>query len=266
MKQTDGYAYFIRSAWKERVETPAAIGAKFVNTLDALSDVDPIFASWEVFDYRNKSSVPLSVARRCIAEIFEANVVHGDLGEALPDYGYSAGAMVGEFKNPRSVSFSLTAGGRLDNRMELQFGECDVLPDLAVITYPLFSKALLAINAIWRTPWLCAQAFRSGTVAVPIDFGGVQGSRIDSVVQVPSDPTFPRSIFHIPWIVCLSAELAVGITLTHELLTERMPDGGLLMSATTERLDPTNPKHVRRARVLAEATILQAGIHGARKP
>jgi hypothetical protein len=40
----------------------------------------------------------------------------------------------------------------------LSSGEYDVLPDLAVVTHPLFRQALLAINANWRAPWICAQA------------------------------------------------------------------------------------------------------------
>ena len=265
MKENNDYTFFIRSTWKERIETPAAIGVKFVNTLDALTDIDPIFAGWEVLDHRNRSSLPLSAARQRIAQLFETNVARSDFGNPSPDYGYSASAMAGEFKDPRSVTFSVNAGGRWDNRMELQFGEYAVLPDLAVVTYPLFKKALLAINVIWDTPWICAPAFRSGTIAVPIDFGGVQGSRIDSVAQVPSDPTFPRSVFHIPWIACLSAELAVGVTLAPEIFTERTADGGLLMSATTDRLDPTNPEHVRRARILAETMIARTDNCSARK-
>ena len=84
---------------------------------------------------------------------------------------------------------------------------------------------------------------------VPIDFApGVPAFRIDSAMQVPLDPTFPVSVFHVPWIVYLSADRAAGLTLALEILTERTPDGGLLMSATTERLDPTNPEHVRRSR------------------
>ena len=87
----------------------------------------------------------------------------------------------------------------------------------------------------------------------------MQGKRIESVTQVPIDPTFPDTIFHIPWIAYLSAERAAGLTLAREILTERMPDGGLLMSATTDRLDPMNPEHVRRARILAEILIACAG-------
>jgi hypothetical protein len=60
-------------------------------------------------------------------------------------------------------------------------------------------------------------------------------------------------------MIYLSAEHAVGVTLGREILTERTPDGGLLMIATEERLDPTNPEHVRRARILAETLIDRTG-------
>jgi hypothetical protein len=84
---------------------------------------------------------------------------------------------------------------------------------------------------------------------------GVPGTVVKSVTRLPLDPTFPYSAFHIPWIAYLSAEHAAGVTLTRDILSERTPDGGLLMSATTDRLDPDNPEHVRRARIIAEVMI-----------
>jgi hypothetical protein len=83
----------------------------------------------------------------------------------------------------------------------------------------------------------------------------VEGKKIEIVTQLPLDPTFPYSIFHIPWIAYLSAEHADGIALPRDIVTERTPDGGLLMSATTDRLDPDNSEHVRRARIITEAMI-----------
>jgi hypothetical protein len=261
MTKETGYTFFVCSTWTERVETPATIGAKFVDTLDALTSIDPIFANWEVFDHRHRSSLPLSAARSRIARIFETNVVRSDFGNPEPENGYSASAMAGEFRDPRSVLFIAHAGGRFGNRIDLKFGGYDVLPDLTIVTYPLFRKALLAVNAIWRTPWVCAEAFRSGTVAVPMNFEGVEASKIESLRQVPGDPTFPSSIFHIPWIASLSEELVAGMTPSRQILTERMPDGNLLMTVTSERLDPTNPEHARRARILAEILIAQVANH-----
>lgn len=259
MRNKPGYTYHIRSTWKERTDTPAAVGSKFIATLDALTGIDPIFANWEVFDHRNRSSLPLTAARPRIAEIFEKNVALSDFKNPMPNYGYSASAMAGEFKDPRCVIFNVNAGGRFDNRMELQFGDYDALPDLAVVTYPLFRQALLAINAIWHTPWICAQAFQSGTVAVLTDFGGFQGSRIERVASVPSDPAFPYSVFHIPWIAYLERSPLTDAVSLPDIKTEHTPDGGLLMTVTEDRLDPTNPEHARRARILAETLIARTG-------
>jgi hypothetical protein len=116
--------------------------------------------------------------------------------------------------------------------------------------------ALLAISAAWNAQWSYAHAIRNDVVKVPIDLApGVPAFRIDAAPEVPLDPTFPKSAFHVPWITYLSADRAAGVTLGREILTERTPDGGLLMSATTERLDPMNPDHARRARILAETMI-----------
>jgi hypothetical protein len=44
-----------------------------------------------------------------------------------------------------------------------------------------------------------------------------------------------------------------------EIVTERTADGGLLMIATEDRLDPTDPEHLRRARIIAETMIARTG-------
>jgi hypothetical protein len=253
------YRFFIRSGWPELIEAPAAIGAKFLRTLDELSVADSIFATWKVFDARDVSSLPLTQARSRIAAIVENNVARDDVDKPSLVNGYRISALAGKFRDPRSVSFTVKAGGRYENYTKVEFGEYDVAPDLAIVAYPVFKAALLAVNAIWQAPWACAQAFRSGTVSVPAQLGGLPGFRIDSVPQVPSEPAFPCSIFHIPWIAYLSPELAVGLKVTSEILTEQTSDGGLLMSVTTERFDPANPVQLRRARILVEVMIERTG-------
>ena len=58
---------------------------------------------------------------------------------------------------------------------------------------------------------------------------------------------------------------AVGLKVTSEILTEHLPDGGLLMSVTTERFDPTDAKHLRRARIVAEIMIERTGYRRGRR-
>jgi len=266
------YLYSIRSEWHGRVETSTAMGAKFVKMLDALSRIDPIFSNWLVAEFPNPSSgdretdslnmkaIPLASARPRIAEIVENHVVRNDAYEPDPDDGYKAFAITNELSGPRVADVSVRAGGKYDGSIGFRFGGFSVPPDLTLVNYPLYKAALLTITAIWRPRWVCAYAFRSGTISVPgVEIvPGMVATRIDSVTQVPLDPTFPYSVFHVPWIAYVAAEHAAGVTLTRDILTERTPDGGLLMSAATDRLDPMNPEHVRRARILAEVMIARA--------
>jgi hypothetical protein len=257
------YRYFIQGHWTGPAnEAPAVTGTKFLRTLDSLSVIDPVFSDWQV----NKNwkiteddqprLVPLDTARNQIAEIVEKGIAHDDFGKPTPGYGYKALAIAGA-RGPRRVTFAARTG---DQTFELSFGEHNIASDLTIVTYPLFKAALLAISAAWDPQWSYAQAIRNDVVKVPVNFApGVPAFRIDTATQVPLDPTFPKSAFHIPWITYLSAQHAVGVTLTREILTERTRDGGLLMSAAAERLDPMNPEHTRRARLLAETMIACAG-------
>jgi hypothetical protein len=200
-------------------------------------------------------------ARNRIAEIVESGVAHNDFDQPRPRYGYSVAATAGT-RGPRRVAFSARTGNQF---FDLSVGEHNIASDLMIVTYPLFKAALLAISVAWDAQWSYARAHRNDVVKVPLDFApDVPAFRVDTATQVPLDPTFPRSIFHIPWIAYLSAECAAGVTPAREILTERTPDGGLLMSGTTERLDPMNPEHARRARVLAETMIAQTGNRGAK--
>jgi hypothetical protein len=257
------YRYFVRGCWAGPAdEKPAFTGAKFLQTLDSLSGIDALFSGWQVMrnwqitDDEQPRFVPLDTARDRIAEIVEQGVSRDDRDRPDPRYGYSVAAAAGA-RGPRRVAFSARTGNQF---FELSFGEHYLASDLTIVTYPLFKAALLAISVAWDAQWSYAQAMRNEFVEIPMDFGpGVPAFRIEAAPQVPLDPTFPRSIFHVPWIVYLSAERAKGVTLAREILTERTPEGGLLMSATTDRLDPTNPEHARRARILAETLIASTG-------
>jgi hypothetical protein len=131
-----------------------------VNLLDVLSRIDPIFSNWLIADHPNSS-----------------------FGDETTD-----------LLNIKAVSLA-SARARIAEIIENNVARN--MP--AIVTYPLYKAGLLAINAIWRAPWSCAYAFRSGSISVPIEFApGVVATQIKSVTQVPLDPTYPNSIFHIP--------------------------------------------------------------------
>lgn len=255
------FEYDIRSELPAVQESPASLGVKFVDTLDTLSRIDPsIFKNWVVMDLPARDSLPLAEARHDMSTIIERNVTRDDFRRPEPYYGYTANAFVGNVIKSRGIDLRIKAGGKSKGDTWLQTGRWNVLPDPTIVTYPLFKAALLAINANWPPRWACAFAFRSNTVKVPVSYpGGVQGYSLESLPMISSEPTFPESDFHIPWFTYLSPPLTKGLVLPAEILTERTADGGLLMIATEDRLDPNDPGHRRRARILAETMIERTG-------
>jgi hypothetical protein len=245
------YSYGICSICGIRRESPASLGTRFVNTLDTLSRIDPLCTNWAIIDGHAMSSSSLAVARSRIVEIIENNVARDDVGGPDPDFGYYVSARTKKNTDPRNVSFRVEAGGKPSSHTTLEFGDYKVAPDLTVVTYPRFKAALAAINAAWQPQYAFAYAHRVGSVRVPFKLGNLEAHQVKGVPQIPGDPTFP-SDFHIPWLFYLSAPFVVGLNVRSAIQTERTPDGGLLMIAAEDRLDPNNRAHIRGARILAE--------------
>jgi immunity protein 52 of polymorphic toxin system len=242
----DAIDYFIRSELPAHSEEPASLGVKFLTTLDALSAIDPIFSDWQVMKYGPAAdSYPLATARPQIAAVIEKNAQRDDWRRLRPEWGYTLGAYTKTRDGKRAIHLRINAGGeKQKGDTWLEAGGYNSPQELAVITYPVFKAALLAINASWPPPWACVCAFEDYYYDHPLS---------------PGAALFPYSTFHIPWLAYLSIPLASGLELPPEILTEHTADGGVLMSAVEERLDPANPEHLRRARILAETMVKHTG-------
>jgi hypothetical protein len=252
------FQYSIRTNFARNEGSPTSIGDRLIRTLDALSESDPsVFANWEITDFPTKSSVPLAAARSRIDTMVENNVVRDQLGEPDPDYGYDVWAFTRVDDRSREIHLWIKAGGKHAGHVWLQTGSYNFPVDLSIVTFPSFKAALLALVANWALPWSSAYAFRSNVAMVPVHGGA--GLKLESRPMLPQEPAFPRSPFEIPWIGYLSATLSAGLRLSPEITTERVLDGGLLMIATEDRLDPDNPEHLRRARIIAETMIACTG-------
>jgi hypothetical protein len=252
------FKYSIRTHPARNAGSPESIGDRFIRTLDALSESDPwVFTNWRVMDLPAKSSMPLATARSRIGATIENNVARDQFGEPDPHYGYDAIAFTRVDDRSRGIHLWINAGAKHDGQVWLQTGAPKFPVDLSIVTYPIFKGALLALVANWPLPWISAHAFRSNYAMVPVHGGA--GYLLESRPMLPQEPTFPRSPFEIPWIGYLSADLAAGVKLSPEIATERAADGGLLMITTEDRLDPDNPEHLRRARIIAETMIACAG-------
>jgi hypothetical protein len=240
-----GVHYGIRAGLPPRFGTPAVIGARFLDTLDNLCEIDPLLTRWNVLDLPARAAQPLAEARLRIAAIVEENVVRDDDDQPEPVSGYKAIGVVKNGEPSRNIAFRVAAGAVYQSGdIMLQIGELIGPIDPQIISYPLFRKALLAIIAIWQPPWGCANVFEMNYWEKPLTFGAA---------------LFPYSRFHIPWIAYLSPAHSLGFAVPAEIHTKRTHDGGLLMTATKEPLDPTNPEHLRRANILADALIARTG-------
>ena len=240
--------YRILSAWAGATRSSAEIGQTFLATLDALSKVDPSLTNWRFFDPQDEEGpgLPLDAQlRSSFTQFVEANTKQDDWDRPDPDYGYyllASNHGVTESRN-RVAEFSVTAGCRWENYSEFDIGGSSTPPDPLAITYRLYKHALLAIIAHWPAPWACAICSSWG----------------ERPAQASGDPSFPYSQYQMPWIGYLNAERARGLAVPAVLQSERTPDGGLLMSAATERLDPANREHMARSKVLAEIMIPRGG-------
>jgi hypothetical protein len=237
------FSYSIRSGWYNRTETPAAIAAKFLKTLDAFGRIDPILENWHVFEVRDWEVFPVALTLKKITALVKTNVSGADFDDPDPDQGYWISGETSDIEGPGTLSFSATAGGKYAGETCFRVGAVDGPSDPELVTYPLFKQVLLAGIAIWPPVWANACAFSMGYGDAPL---------------IPGAPLFPSSRFHLSWLGYLSAPLASGLDLPSDLLTERTPDGGVLMIAAEHRLDPRDPDDLRRSRAVTEAMIARA--------
>jgi hypothetical protein len=239
------FRFTIYAKLPQRKESPAEIGAKFLNAVDALTRIDHLFAHWEVLDLPAMQSLPLSDARPRIAEIVENNVVRDRHGVPQPESGYHGIGVTQNVALSRVVTLRAEAGALFGRGIRLEFGDILNPTDPAILDYLLFKQALLVVVATWQPIWAYAYAFRMDYWKAPL---------------VPGMPRFRYSHFHIPWIAYLSPALSTGfVVLQADMRVQHAPGGGLLLSATEERFDPANPEHLRRAQILAKAMIDRTG-------
>ena len=246
--------YSIRSSWGPRKESPQVIGQKFIRTLDELSAGNRAFRGWGVGGIstsntweaieNDTSILPLLEARQNMTKIVEGDV-YRDYDTDVPDArcGYAPVAFNDFEKSPDvtpdSLNFSVTAGAEFDrcNRAEMEAGTYRVMPSPSVSSYDIFHTALKVIASIWRPDWACARA---------------RGWNREAGPMPPAYGALYSQPLLVPWMAYLPGPLADDLQAPADIRVERLDDGGLIMIATTDRLDPTNADHMRRAKLLAD--------------
>jgi hypothetical protein len=241
------YLYDLCSAWAGPAQDAATVGEKFLQSLDALGDVDPALSDWGTKLEGSNFGQPIAKLRDDNFTAFVEKPAPTNDYFDPPDDGYSLFAVnqfgEGPYRNSKTIRFDLHAGSAFLNHYNLEVGSRWTPPAAEDVTYPLFKGAFSTLIGIWPAPWASMRVTAPGAKSPPL----------------PDGSPFPYSGFQMPWFSYLCAERAAKVDPPPEILTERTPDGGLLMIAAETRLDPDNPQHLIRSKMLAEIMIAHGG-------
>ena len=242
-------SYRVFARWGSRPEVPAELAQRFLETVDALHPLHPLFGRWtwsdrqELFEDEDENEgqpeqgrYELTQVREHLAHAMWRNMNVTEEGQPDPDDGYGFVAIAGDAAQPRcavglngSVGKSPDKGGSTIfpwmNDVKFDLGPD---PDPALTTYAFWRQALLIVAETWEASW--AEA-------------------------APDDMCYHWSnrTFHAAWMCCLSPRLAREVVPPAGVIVEHRPNGGLFMAATdgTFRLD--DPAHMARARIIEAA-------------
>ncbi len=224
--------------WSSRQESPEELALRIRQLVSRFQHITPHLASWFVWISKHEvRSVDFTLAS--LTKAIADKVLRDDFGNPSATGGYSFWAVNNDkpgFK-PLGLTLMLHGGGPSRNFVHLDTDPF-VVPDPAIVTYPIFKEALLVMGETFESVW---------GWAYPADL-------IDLWPEVPRSRSGP--VLRLAWITYVSSRLARLITPPASAIVERRPDGGLLMAATKETFDTSNPNHLAVAREILEACAL----------
>ena len=230
IKKSASKDYYVRASWEARAETPEELAARFLRTIDAITPIDPVFSRW---GSGRDGPTKLEETRDRYAEEIAAGLARNDWGEPSPAYGYWFGAFTRDAPKDRCFVLRCNAGQTVrtpfPNAVTLKTIASKGGPDPDVVGYRIFRPALLAIVDAWD----------------PVRAGAYS----QQLIQLNES----ASRFPAAWIQYLCPWLAQKITPPSSVIAEALPNGGLLMTATTETFDVDNPAHLAAAQDMAAA-------------
>lgn len=230
--------YTIFSCWGSRQESPQSIATRFLALIDRLAPIDPVFGNW-IYPL-DPEPIGLDLIRNDMAEVVARHVSRADDGDPTPIDGYTTCVVNTDHRQPRCLDIYVQAGAYGYDRPYFfnyaSIGTCyGVTPDSTILTFQIFRPALLALAETFDAIWCCAY---------------------------PNDVKFSSNnerLSRIGWMNYVSPRFAALITPPQSAIVEYRPNGGLLMSATTETFVTGNPQHLAVAReIVASLAPLNA--------
>jgi Immunity protein 52 len=233
-RETEGMMprYKINAFWGPRVETPEALAVRFNRLIDRLAPVDPVFGDW-MWVGRESETIVFPTIRNQLVEYIAEEVARNDFDEPVPEFGYWLSVVNSLEPTSRSISMRIKSGCQVNGPYYSNHAIIEtawrVVPDPAIVTFPIFKAVLLALSESFDVTFCNAY---------------------------PSDLTdlWPKDQkFHFGWMNNISPHFAPLITPPSSAIVEYRRDGALFMAATDETFITANPRHVAVARDIEAA-------------
>jgi Immunity protein 52 len=233
--------YDLWAFWGPREEDAAQLAPRLAATLTGWAAAHPVFTRWNrTGNTRAQANTPFCAMPPRLDEltkIVKRGLTHKDEPrEPWPELGYFVWAWNG-IDGPRSAGFHLDAGSYITTRNfpnSLELNLPPGLPETAdIVNSVVLRKVLLSAVSAWEPAW-----------------GSIASYSYEERTFVPK-PRYP--LFRSGWMTYLSAPYAARITPPAMAITERTPDGGLLLLATEEAFTSENPQHVAAADAIQAA-------------
>jgi immunity protein 52 of polymorphic toxin system len=224
--------YDINAFWGPRPETPEGLAIRFVRLTSLLGRVDPSFGNW-IWCGGQPEPILFDVVRTSLATKISESVARGDDGEPEPVYGYGFGILNSLTTTPRSLSLRIHAGSQAKASFYSNTAYIGtarkMAPDPAIVAYPIFKAALLA---------LCE--------CFDVTFCNAYPKDVMNIWPV-------NQKFRLGWMTYVSPRFAPLVTPPKSAIVEYCPSGALFMAATDETFVTANPKHLAVARDIEAA-------------
>jgi hypothetical protein len=238
MKPTNSDQYKVHAYWGPRREAPEALAARFIKLLDRLSRIDPTFNHW-IWTGAPRRPIQFEDIRSELAAAIAASISRADNGDPIPIHGYRFGVINSMQFQPRAMGVHVRAGSWSVTKYIVNDADIEtpwrVVPDPAIITFPIFKAAVLALAESFDATW-CS--------AYPAEI-------MNYWTHGPH--------YRLAWISYVGPRFAPLITPPATGIVERQPDGGLLMAATDATFVTSNPAHLAVANdILAALAPLNA--------
>ena len=226
----------IAAYWGPRADPREALAFRFLELLNQLKLVDPLFANWYRFTSETEVE-PFDMNPVSLTKTTAQAISYDDDGDPEWYHGYRYGAWNRDTFGPTHRGFKL--GFHANNLLpkpyfsnhvvlETNYG---IAPADNVVTFRLFRVALLAIVEAWEPTWC---------IAYPVTIYDFWPRSADIHLQ-------------LAWMSYVPPRFASLIAPPPSGVAERTAQGGLLMSATDETFRVDNPAHLAAARDILNA-------------